>query len=71
MRILRRPEVERKIGLRHSQIYADIRAGTFPPPVRIGRRAVGWREDLVDQWIAAREPVRRGPGDPPPDRGHQ
>jgi prophage regulatory protein len=28
--------------------------GSFPRPVRIGKRAVGWVESEVDGWIEAR-----------------
>ena len=35
-----------------SAIYEDIRLGLFPPPVRIGRNAVRWRESDLDAWVA-------------------
>lgn len=35
-----------------SSIYADIKKGKFPPPVKIGPRVSRWREDDVDKWIA-------------------
>lgn len=53
-RILRRPEVEHRTGHRRSTLYALIKAGVFPPPVAIGRRAVGWSENEVDAVNAAR-----------------
>lgn len=53
-RILRRPEVEKKTGLSRSTIYANIHAGTFPSPVRIGKRAVGWRETDIEEFIRSR-----------------
>jgi len=37
-----------------STIWADLRAGTFPPPdARIGRRAA-WLESTIQKWIADR-----------------
>lgn len=57
--ILRRVEVEAKTGLRRSQIYALLNRGSFPKPVRLGSRAVGWDSDEVDQWIAKRFADRR------------
>jgi prophage regulatory protein len=27
--------------------------GEFPRPVRIGRRAVGWRSSDVEEWLKA------------------
>lgn len=53
-RILRRPEVETRVGLKRSALYALIQRGQFPSPVRITAKAVGWLEGDVDQWIAGR-----------------
>lgn len=53
-RILRRPVIEEITGLRRSTIYAAIAAGTFPKPIHLGPRAVGWLETEVDQWLAER-----------------
>ena len=52
-RILRRPEVEQVVGLCTSSIYAMIASGEFPKPIRLGRRAVGWRQSVIDDWIAS------------------
>lgn len=55
MGILRLQEVKKETGLRaHSTIYAFINEGLFPPPVRIGRRAVGWPSDEVKTICDAR-----------------
>ena len=53
-RILRRPEVEHLTGLSRSTLYAMIVEGTFPKPVRLGKRAVGWPEAVVRDWLAQR-----------------
>lgn len=50
-RILRRPEVESFTGLSRSTIYAMIADGSFPKPVRLGKRAVGWPETAISEWI--------------------
>lgn len=51
--ILRRRQVEQKVGLTRSPLYARIKAGEFPRPVRLGNgRAVGWVESEVDDWLA-------------------
>lgn len=60
--ILRRKQVEAYTGLSRSGIYAKLtlnpkRPGdydpTFPKPVKIGIRAVGWVEAEVEAWVAA------------------
>ena len=52
-RILRLPQVQTKTGKARASIYEGVEAGTFPKPVPLGRRAVGWLEDEVDDWIDA------------------
>ena len=54
-RILRRPEVEACVGLGRSTIYQAIADGDFPAPIKLGKRAVGWRESVVHAWLVARE----------------
>jgi prophage regulatory protein len=60
--ILRRKQVEARTGLSRSTIYAKLRRNvarpadfdpTFPRPVSIGPKAVGWLEHEVDAWITA------------------
>lgn len=53
-RLLRIPDVEAKVGLRKSSIYAAVRAGTFPKPLKLSRRYVCWQESAVNAWIAQR-----------------
>ncbi|MEP7328159.1 MAG: AlpA family transcriptional regulator [Betaproteobacteria bacterium] len=52
--IIRRRRVEGKVSLSRSTIYERIAAGTFPAPVKLGARAVGWIESEVDDWIRER-----------------
>lgn len=54
MKFIRLPEVLGIIGISRSKLYADIKAGMFPPPVSLGARAVGWLDTEVDDWITAR-----------------
>jgi prophage regulatory protein len=63
-KVLRLPEVESLVGLKKTSInyrmdpqskYYDA---TFPNPVEIGGRAVGWLEEEILAWVAARP--RRG-----------
>ena len=51
MQLLTRAEVEERVGLRRSAIYAMMRAGRFPEPVKISSRCVRWRSDEVQAWI--------------------
>lgn len=52
--ILRLPEVKRSTGLSRSTIYLRIAEGTFPKPVNLGGRAVGWLEVDIQEWLQRR-----------------
>lgn len=52
--IIRRKEVEARTGLSRSTIYNRVAVGTFPAPVNLGARAVGWVQSEIDEWLAAR-----------------
>jgi prophage regulatory protein len=52
--ILRLPEVKARTGLSRSTIYLKMAEGSFPEPIALGVRSVGWIESEVDAWIAQR-----------------
>ena len=49
--ILRLPTVKARTGLSRSTIYLRISEGSFPQPVSLGGRAVGWIEEEVNDWL--------------------
>lgn len=51
MKILRLTEVIEKTGLSKSAIYRGLDENTFPQPVQLTERAVGWLESDLDKWI--------------------
>lgn len=55
-RLLRRREVQSRIGVSRTTLYDWTRRGLFPPPIKLGPRAVAWRESDVQAWIETREP---------------
>jgi prophage regulatory protein len=52
--ILRLPAVKASTGLSRSTIYLRVSQGTFPRPVSLGGRAVGWVEEEIQSWLAER-----------------
>ena len=52
--ILRLPAVKTRTGLSRSTIYLRVSQGTFPSPLSLGGRAVGWVEKEVQSWLAER-----------------
>lgn len=52
-------EVTRLTGKRRSSIYSDVKAGTFPAPVKVGS-ASRWVYAEVEAWVMARIRERDG-----------
>ena len=57
-RILRRSQVEAQIGLSRSSIYQMMSEGEFPLPIKLGKRAVGWAQSDIDEWLNNRQQVK-------------
>jgi prophage regulatory protein len=49
--ILRLPAVKARTGLSRSTIYLRVGQGTFPKPISLGARAVGWIEREVEEYV--------------------
>ena len=67
--ILRRKQVEARTWLSRSTIYAKLSKSqkrsidqdpTFPKPVQIGLRSVGWVESEIDAWLKSQIKRSRG-----------
>lgn len=52
--LLRFSTVKAKTGYPRSTLYYQIAKGTFPSPVKLGERSVGWLAAEVDAVIHAR-----------------
>ncbi len=56
--VLRLPSVKGISGLGRSSIYAGVKAGTFPAPIKLGDRAVGWLSSEILTWVQSRAAKR-------------
>jgi prophage regulatory protein len=59
VQILRRPMVQSRTGLSRSAIYLKIAQGTFPKPISLGARAVGWLDAEIEEWLFSRIEISR------------
>lgn len=66
MQVLRLPEVQKRVGLSRSSIYAAVANCRFPAPIKLGSsekaRSVGWIAEEIDQYLADRIKARLAPG---------
>lgn len=53
--LLTRKQVEDRTTLSRSSIYRLMREADFPSPLRVGVRAVRWRSEDIEAWMASRE----------------
>ena len=49
--ILKLPEVLKLCCISRATVYAQINAGTFPAPIKLGKRSVGWVKEEIQAWI--------------------
>ena len=54
MKILRLTDVQERVPYSKNHIYRLIRAGKFPQRVRLGPARVGWVEEEIEAWVAAK-----------------
>ena len=52
-RMLHIEEVMEMTGLSRATIYRKMRKGQFPKPLKLGDRAVRWRQSEIEAWLAS------------------
>jgi prophage regulatory protein len=60
--ILRLPAVKARTGLSRSSLYLRIAEGSFPKPISLGGRAVGWVEKEINEWLENQIDISRQVG---------
>lgn len=50
---VRLPELLEQLAVGKTTLYARIKQGTFPPPVKFGERVSAWPEHEVDTVVIA------------------
>ena len=51
-RFIRPKELEKILGISRSRRQQMVREGSLPKPVRLGKRAIGWRSDEIEEAMA-------------------
>jgi prophage regulatory protein len=59
VRILRSRTVQNTTGLSKSTMYLKIAQGTFPKPISLGARSVGWLDTEIEEWLQGRISLSR------------
>lgn len=59
MEMIDLPQVMTKTTLGKSTIYAYVKEGKFPAPIKLGNRAIAWVEKEVSDWLDERVKASR------------
>lgn len=55
IRLLRMPAVQELTGFSRTEIYKQMKDGTFPKPLKIGIRSIAWTDTAIEEWIKGLE----------------
>ena len=54
-RLLSIKQITAETGISRSTIYRLLRNGTFPTPIRLGKRGMRWLESEIKAWLRKRK----------------
>jgi len=57
--ILRMKDVCSELGVSRASIYRLLQSGSFPKPLKLGKRAIGWERDHIQQWVKSLRSARQ------------
>ena len=52
--IYRAAQLTEMLGFSRMTLWRRVRDGSFPSPVKIGPRTIGWKAGDVERWIESR-----------------
>lgn len=50
VQLLRARDVQRELGISRTTIWRLVKAGEFPPPLRITSKVIAWRKSDIEEW---------------------
>jgi prophage regulatory protein len=53
--LLGRKQIEERLNLSRSTLYALLARGQFPKPIHLTTKKVAWMESDIEQWILERK----------------
>ncbi len=60
IRIIRKPELKKIVGLSDPTIWRLEKSGKFPKRLQLGGNSVGWADVDVQNWILSKRTVMSG-----------
>lgn len=57
-RVLRISEVIKTTGLSRTSIYEGVKANTFPTPIKLSARSIGFLQSEISNWLQEKVDAR-------------
>ena len=57
--ILRMKDVCSELGVSRASVYRLLQSEGFPKPLKLGKRAIGWERDQIQQWVKSLSSARQ------------
>lgn len=57
-RFIRLKELIKIVGYSSTSIWRRSNDGSFPKAVKLGPRAVAWRQSEIEEWMNSRKPIK-------------
>ena len=57
--ILRIRDVCSELGVSRASVYRLLQSEGFPKPLKLGKRAIGWERDHIQQWVKSLRSARQ------------
>jgi prophage regulatory protein len=52
--LYRLKELVDRLKISRSSIWAGVKDGTFPKPIRLSKRTVAWSHNQIEEWLENR-----------------
>lgn len=56
--IIRPAKAAAMLGISKPTLYRLVSAGSLPPPIQLSKRATGWQESTLIDFINSRQPTQ-------------
>ena len=59
--IIRAAQLAKALSVTEKTVWVWAKNGTLPAPIRISDNTVGWRADVIQQWLDSRPTYKAAP----------
>jgi len=57
VKFYRLSQLNKQLGVSRSSIWAWVKNGSFPKPIKLGKNCTAWNSSDIDNWIEERKSI--------------